>query len=240
LPSCSTIGKRFFAERALVALTLAAGVAGCSRDVEKTRSAAPRVESTAMQSGPSASSPSASANAPSGANPSNTDEAAANAPAAGAADEVSAERVLAEVRRLGGKGTLVNAWASWCGPCKHEIPMLARLAVDIAPRGVHVVLVSLDEPDDHDKATEFLQERGIKLPLFFAARPLGAFKQGMNPRWPGMLPASFLFDATGRLRYFWGGEAFEEEMTPVIGALVAGKPIEGESAAAVAPEGEVH
>ncbi len=194
-------------------------------------------ESTAMS--PSANPPNG---APSPANGANPAPSAADAPvdAADAARTWSAERVLAEVRRLGGKGTLVNAWASWCGPCKHEIPMLARLAGDIAPRGVHILLVSLDEPGDHAKAAEFLAARGITLPLYFAERPLGPFKQGMNPRWPGMLPASFLFDATGRLRYYWGGEAFEEELTPVISALVAGKPIQGESDAQVAPEGEVH
>lgn len=181
--------------------------------------------------------------APSTANPPNAAGAAAGEASADAADAArvwSAERVIAEVKQLGGKGTLVNAWASWCGPCKHELPMLARLARDLAPQGVHILLVSLDEPGDHQKATEFLQERGITLPSYFAERPLGRFKQGMNPRWPGMLPASFLFDASGRLRYYWGGEAFEEELTPVLSALAAGKPIQGESDALVAPEGEVH
>jgi thiol-disulfide isomerase/thioredoxin len=174
-------------------------------------------------------------------------EATANAPrvpptadAPNASRTVSADAVLGEVRRLGGKGTLVNVWASWCGPCKHELPMLARLAADLAPRGVHLVLVSLDEPDDHDKAAAFLQEHGIKLPSYFAERPLGAFKQGMNPRWPGMVPATFLYAPSGALQYFWGGEAFEEELTPVISAFLAGKPIQGESGEQVAPEGPAH
>jgi thiol-disulfide isomerase/thioredoxin len=255
LPSFCITERRSFAERApeLVALALALGVAGCSREANKTHATAPRGESTAMQ--PAASAPEANPNAadvPPGTNPSAPNappgadpDAPATPPGAKpSGDEASrsltAERVIAEVRRLGGKGTLVNAWASWCGPCKHELPMLALLAKDLAPRGVHVLLVSLDEPDDRHKATEFLQERGIQLPSYFAERPLGAFKQGMNPRWPGMLPASFLFDATGKLRYYWGGEAFEEELTPVISALAAGKPIQGESDALVAPEGEVH
>ncbi len=188
---------------------------------------------------PSASdSPAAKArtptNEPSGADPS-APPGTPDAP-----QTVTADRVLAEVRRLGGKGTLVNAWASWCGPCTHEIPMLARVAADLTPVGMHVILVSLDEPADHEKAIAFLKDRGVKLPLYFAERPLGAFKQGMNPRWPGMLPASFLFDETGRLRYYWGGEAFEEEIRPVLNALIDGKPIDGESNAKVAPEGEVH
>jgi thiol-disulfide isomerase/thioredoxin len=178
--------------------------------------------------------PSGAGNVPSGAE--NVPPGAGN----DAARTLSAERVIAEVRRLGDKGTLVNAWASWCGPCTHELPMIARLAADVSTRGVHVLLVSLDEPGDHDKATAFLQERGITLPSYFAERPLGPFKQGLNPRWPGMLPATFLFDSSGNLAYFWGGEAFEEELTPVINALIAGKPIEGSANAAVAPEGEVH
>jgi thiol-disulfide isomerase/thioredoxin len=155
-------------------------------------------------------------------------------------DTVSAERLLAEVRRLGGKGTLVNAWASWCGPCKHELPMLEKLAKEYAAAGIHVVLVSLDEPTDREKAAAFLTEHKLALTSYLAERPLGPFKQGMNPRWPGMLPASFLYDSTGALRYFWGGEAFEEEVAPVLAAFAAGKRIEGEATPAVAPEGETH
>lgn len=153
-------------------------------------------------------------------------------------DTVSAERLLAEVRRLGGRGTLVNAWASWCGPCKHELPTLAKFAKKHASAGLHVVLVSLDEPADRDKAAAFLKERKLGLTSYVAERPLGPFKQGMNPRWPGMLPASFLYDASGTLRYFWGGEAFEEEIAPVLDAFVAGRPIQGEATPEIAPEGE--
>jgi hypothetical protein len=50
-----------------------------------------------------------------------------------------------------------------------------------------------------------------------------------------MLPASFLFDGTGKLRYFWGGEAFEAELTPIVDGLLAGKPIDGESRFDLAP-----
>lgn len=155
-------------------------------------------------------------------------------------DTVSAERLLGEVRRLGGKGTLVNAWASWCGPCKHELPMLEKLAKKYASAGLHFVLVSLDETEDREKAAAFLKERKLQLTSYLAARPLGPFKEGLNPRWPGMLPASFLFDAKGGLVYFWGGEAFEEEVAPVLDAFAAGKPIAGEATPQIAPEGEVH
>ena len=78
--------------------------------------------------------------------------------------------------------------------------MLASLARNLAAQSVDVVLVSVDEPDDRNKAEAFLRSFDIKVPAYLAARPLGPFKEGLNPRWPGMLPASFLFDATGKLR----------------------------------------
>jgi thiol-disulfide isomerase/thioredoxin len=233
LRSSATTKRRFFADlRAAGGLLACALACACSRSTDARPHARAQPAATARSGSTAepAPSPPATDGAPTGA----------SAASDGDARTLAAERVIAEVKRLGGKGTLVNAWASWCGPCKHEIPMLARLAKDLAPEGVHILLVSLDEPGDHEKAVSFLKERGVTLPLYFAARPLGLFKQGMNPRWPGMLPASFLFDASGRLRYYWGGEAFEEELTPVLSALVAGKPIEGESDAQVAPEGEVH
>jgi thiol-disulfide isomerase/thioredoxin len=148
---------------------------------------------------------------------------------------VSAEELLARMRALGNKGTLVSAWASWCGPCKRELPLYQTLAGRFAPRGVQVLLVSVDEIDDREKAELFLAEHGIALKSYLAARPLGPFKLGLNPRWPGMLPASFLFDAGGTLRYYWGGEAFESEVVPVLDAFAAGKPIDGEADFAVAP-----
>src|SRR6185436_19414059 len=128
-----------------------------------------------------------------------------------------------------------NAWATWCGSCEHELPMLQGLADSLASKGVRVLLVSVDEPDDRAQAKAFLVAHGIRLTSYLAARPLGAFKSGMNPRWPGVLPASFLFDGAGKLRYFWGGEAFENEVVPIIEGLLAGKPIDGEAIFQLAP-----
>lgn len=154
----------------------------------------------------------------------------------GAFEVVTAEALIAKLKASDRKGTLVNAWASWCGPCKREVPMLEGIAKKLRPKGIDVVLVSVDEPADQPKAEAWLKERNVALDSYLAARPLGAFKTGMNPRWPGMVPASFLFDRAGKLRYYWGGEAFEDEVLPVLEALAAGKPIEGESSPDVAHE----
>jgi thiol-disulfide isomerase/thioredoxin len=150
--------------------------------------------------------------------------------------QVTAEQLQGRMRALQAKAVLVNAWATWCDSCEHELPMLQKLAETMKPKGVEVLLVSVDEPEERAEVQKFLAEKGIHLPNFLAARPLDRFKAGMNPRWPGMLPASFLFDDKGKLRSFWGGEAFENEIVPIVDGLLAGKAIDGESRFDVAPE----
>ena len=150
---------------------------------------------------------------------------------------VTAAQLRSRIRALHAKAVLVNAWATWCDSCEHELPMLQRLSESLAPQGLRVLLVSVDEPEELGQVRTFLADKGIRLTNYLAARPLGDFKAGINPRWPGMLPASFLFDESGKLRYFWGGEAFESEMMPIVEGLLAGRPIDGESRFDVAPEG---
>lgn len=106
--------------------------------------------------------------------------------------------------------------------------MLQALEGNLAAQGVALLLVSVDEPQDAPKALSFLRANGITLKTYLAKPPLDVLKQDLNPRWPGMLPASFLYDSEGKLRYFWGGEAFENEIVPVIEAFLSGKPIDGE------------
>jgi thiol-disulfide isomerase/thioredoxin len=161
--------------------------------------------------------------------------ACSRAPSNDAFATVTADELRAKVRGLGAQAVLVNAWATWCDSCQHELPMLQQFSDQWAARGVRVLLVSVDEPEDREKAKAFLAESAIRLPSCLAARPLGPFKSGMNPRWPGMLPASFLFDSTGKLRYFWGGEAYEKEIVPIVEGLLAGKPIDGETRFDLAP-----
>lgn len=124
---------------------------------------------------------------------------------------------------------IVNAWASWCGPCRREMPMLLALQTNLAPKGIGVYFVSVDEPSSRPAAVAFLQEHGGTLPSYVAERPLGPFKAALNPNWPGMLPANFLFDASGKLRYFWGGEVFEDELVKVVDEFLAGTLVDGEA-----------
>jgi hypothetical protein len=115
------------------------------------------------------------------------------------------------------------------------MPMLQALSANLKPQGVAVVLVSVDDPKDEGKALAFLKDNGITLESYLVAGSVGDFKAGIHPRWPGMLPASFLFDAQGQLVHFWGGEAFENELVPVIESFLAGRDIPSETRFGLAP-----
>jgi thiol-disulfide isomerase/thioredoxin len=148
---------------------------------------------------------------------------------------VDAETLVQKIRDSGQRGVVVNAWASWCDPCREELPMLARVAPKLAARGVPIWLISVDDPDGFAAAKALLDSLHITLPAFAAAPPLQDFKAVVNPNWPGMIPVSFLFDSTGKLRYFWPGEVYEKELVPIVLGFVAGKHIDGTANFGLAP-----
>ena len=148
---------------------------------------------------------------------------------------VDGARLLDKIRQSGHKGVVVNVWASWCDPCREELPMLARVAPKLSALGVPIWLVSVDDPDGYSAAKGVLESLHVELPSFAAAPPLQAFKLAMNPKWPGMIPVSFLFDTTGKLRYFWAGEVYEKELVPIVEGFAAGKHIDGVSDFGLAP-----
>jgi peroxiredoxin len=57
-----------------------------------------------------------------------------------------------------GKPLLINFWATWCGPCRKEIPDLIDLSAKYQPKGVVVLGIAVDNPE---KAREFVKTKGI-------------------------------------------------------------------------------
>lgn len=100
------------------------------------------------------------------------------------------------------------------------------------------LFVSVDAPDKAGAALSFVDAHQLPKPGWLVEPPLGAFKQAMTPRWKGSLPASFLFDASGKLRYWWGAQVFEHEITPILQAYLSGENIDGEARFQIRPGGD--
>jgi len=147
---------------------------------------------------------------------------------------VDGHELLDRVKRTHSSGTVVSAWASWCGSCKEELPMLLRLKANLGD-AIDLFLVSVDDPEGRKAASDMLRGFGAPSPHFAADGPLDVFKAALNPKWTGVLPASFLFDRTGMLRYFWAGTVYENEITPLLRRYLSGEHIDGESNFALAP-----
>jgi cytochrome c biogenesis protein CcmG/thiol:disulfide interchange protein DsbE len=60
-----------------------------------------------------------------------------------------------------GKVVLLNIWATWCGPCRTEMPSIEALHREFAPRGLQVVAVSIDEAGQEQAIRDFVQEYGL-------------------------------------------------------------------------------
>ncbi|HEX3694031.1 MAG TPA: TlpA disulfide reductase family protein [Polyangia bacterium] len=104
-----------------------------------------------------------------------------------------------DLAKLKGKVVLLDIWASWCGPCREELPLLDEMAARLKSKGVVVVAVSIDE--EKDAAQAFLAARD-QWTLTVAHDPKGIVPALMQP--PKM-PTSYLIDARGVLRYVNAG-----------------------------------
>jgi thiol-disulfide isomerase/thioredoxin len=100
-----------------------------------------------------------------------------------------------DLRALRGKVVLVDIWASWCAPCKEEMPMLDEIAARLKRKGVEIIAVSIDE--QRSSALTFLRSRP-HWSLTLAHDPEGKVPELLQP--PKM-PTSYIIDGHGILRY---------------------------------------
>lgn len=107
--------------------------------------------------------------------------------------------------------------------------MFQKLAQELGSDQLEFLFVSVDSPDKAQAALTFIDDHNLPKPGWLAQPPLGEFKLSMTPRWKGSLPASFLFDPSGKLRYWWGAQVFEHEITPILQGFLAGEDIDGEA-----------
>jgi thiol-disulfide isomerase/thioredoxin len=134
------------------------------------------------------------------------------------------------------RGLVVNIWASWCGSCKEEIPLLLGVRETFAKHGIEFAFVSADEPKAFPEAAALMRSWNGPLPVLALGGPkIGAFKRAVAPEWRGGIPATFLFDDTRKLRHLWEGPIVEHEISPILQGMLAGEAIDGVTRTAATP-----
>ena len=120
---------------------------------------------------------------------------------------------------LKGQVVAVNFWATWCGPCKEEMPSLAKLGKDYAGRGVKVVAISVDRLQDGPAAKDFLRSHGG---LEFYNDPEYRVVFGLTPR-PDGIPTTVIFDKAGKEqgRLSGGADWSTDQAKKVMDAVLA-------------------
>ncbi|HEU0300037.1 MAG TPA: TlpA disulfide reductase family protein [Longimicrobium sp.] len=109
-----------------------------------------------------------------------------------AAETLDGER--AALAHLRGRPVLLNVWATWCHPCRQEIPALEQLHRTYAPRGLQVIGVSIDQGDQEQGIREFLQEFGASYPIWLD--PDGEIQAAYSTMG---VPNTFLIGPDGRI-----------------------------------------
>jgi thiol-disulfide isomerase/thioredoxin len=99
---------------------------------------------------------------------------------------------------LRGKVVLVDLWASWCDPCKKELPHLAELAARLRGRGVEVLAINVDK--DRRNADAFLRAHDLHLRVLYDPEATVPVRYE-----PAKMPTSFVIDRGGMVRYVNGG-----------------------------------
>jgi len=126
------------------------------------------------------------------------------------------EYTLADYRHaleeLRGTPVVVNVWASWCGPCREEAPLLASANRTYGDR---VQFIGVDILDERGSARAFMREFGWTYPSVYD--PSGAIRDGL-----GLLgqPVTLFYDASGEVVNTWTGPLTQEALDANLDAIL--------------------
>jgi len=113
-----------------------------------------------------------------------------------------------------GSVVLVNVWEEWCGPCRDEIPGLARVYSDFRDRGFLILGVN-GEPLTPQQIARHSEKLGINYPVVVPDGPMSGTFAGQN-----VLPYSWLIDRRGRVRAEHAGYLMETSLRTVVERLL--------------------
>ena len=135
-------------------------------------------------------------------------------------DLFGAEQRLSALR---GRVVVLNFWATYCEPCRKEMPDLARIQNNYAALGVQVVGASADEQAARTKVLQFIKETKLNFPVWLGATTGDMERFGLAPA----LPGTVIIGRDGRIVWHKSGVVKESEVKKQIDTLLAEAAREG-------------
>jgi peroxiredoxin len=115
---------------------------------------------------------------------------------------------VVQLSALRGKVVVVNFWATWCPPCREEVPYLVKTAQEFAPKGVELVAISNDNIDSQKLAVRGFLKRFPQLEPYVAyGQPETGHAYSVRA-----LPSVFVLDREGRVVASQQGQASERQL----------------------------
>jgi len=116
-----------------------------------------------------------------------------------------------------GRVVLLNLWATWCAPCREEMPRIERLHQELGAQGLAVIAVSVDNPGMADAIREFRRELGLTFQILYDES--GRIRDDYQT---SGVPETFFIDREGVIRRRLIGSAWTvEEQRPLLLELLA-------------------
>ena len=133
------------------------------------------------------------------------------------------EGSIYELSSLKGKAVLINFWASWCPPCRSEMPAMEEVFEQYQNQGFVILAVNSTIQDDLDEAKEFFKEMGLTFPLLLDTD--GSVTQTYQVR---SLPTSFFIDREGIIQEVIIGGPMSEALiiSRIEKLLLPAKPVQ--------------
>lgn len=133
------------------------------------------------------------------------------------APELSLENLKGRTESLAGyRGdvVLVNNWATWCPPCKAEMPTLEAYFEDHEDEGFTIIAIEAGDPKEI--VSPFVEQYHLQFQVWLD--PKGASLRAFGN---GTLPNSYVIDRTGTVRYAWTGEVSRDTLETYITPLIS-------------------
>lgn len=121
-----------------------------------------------------------------------TESVAGTTPELNLKDLFGADQKLTGLR---GRIVVLNFWATYCAPCREEMPILAAMQNEYAPYGVQIVGAAADTLADQPKVVAYARERKLNFPVWLGATPADMTRFGVG----SALPATVILDREGKI-----------------------------------------